>query len=151
MRRDGRLCVALHVLLHMSDTDEVFTSEALASTMNANPVVLRRTLAGLRDAAIVRSEKGHGGGWSLARPLSAVMLSDVYDALGLRPFNIGHRDAKPECALERAVNRVIGRALDEAEAHLVAQLRSISVADITADAPRTTTRTATKRRATTHA
>lgn len=141
MRRDGRLCVALHVLLHMSETNDAVTSESLAPAMNTNPVVFRRTMAGLRDAGIVRSVKGHGGGWSLARSLNAVTLGDVYSALGLQqPFSIGYRDDNPECGLERAVNRVIGNALGEAEARLVAQFRSITVADIMADARRTTPR-----------
>jgi Rrf2 family protein len=150
MRRDGRLCVALHVLLHLDETNDVVTSERLATAMNTNPVVFRRTMAGLREVGIVRSEKGHGGGWSLARPLSAVTLGDVYNALGLeQPFSIGPRDENPVCALERAVNRVIGEALEEAEAHLKAHFQNISVADIMAEGNRTMTRR-TKRRAKAH-
>ncbi len=67
MRRDSRLSVALHALLHLGEQGEVITSEALAAMLAANPVVLRRTLTKLREAGIVRAEKGHGGGWSLAR------------------------------------------------------------------------------------
>src|SRR5688500_9694551 len=98
MRRDTRLAVALHVLLHLSETDRAISSVTLGPMAKANPVALRRTLAGLRDGGIVRSEKGHGGGWSLARPLAAVTLADVYDALGLSaPFTIGHHDRHPRC------------------------------------------------------
>lgn len=137
MKRDSRLSVALHVLLHMRELDQVVTSETLGSMMKTNPVVFRRTMAGLRDAGIVRSEKGHGGGWLLARKLDAVTLAAVYEALSLTtPFNIGHRDAKPRCLLEKAVNGALGGALAEVEALLVARLRSITVADILADARR---------------
>ena len=69
MNRDSRLSVALHVLLHMSEMRSAVTSEALGSMMNTNPVVIRRTLGGLRDAGVVAAEKGHGGGWTLARDL----------------------------------------------------------------------------------
>jgi DNA-binding IscR family transcriptional regulator len=94
-------------------------------------VVLRRTLSGLREAGIVRSEKGHGGGWSLGRELSSVTLQDVYDALGtVTPFGIGHRQARPRCPLEQAVNHVVTGALDEAEAVLMKRLRSVSVASL---------------------
>jgi DNA-binding IscR family transcriptional regulator len=48
-----------------------------------NPVVLRRTMAGSREQGYVRSEKGHGGGWTLACDLSAMTLRDIYDALGI--------------------------------------------------------------------
>jgi Rrf2 family protein len=135
MRRDSRLSVALHVLLHMSETGGVVTSGALGPMMKTNPVVLRRTMAGLRDAGIVQSEKGHGGGWSLARQLDAVTLADVYDALGMSaPFNIDNREQRPTCLLEQAVNRALDAALAEVEARLRQRLRRITVADVMADA-----------------
>jgi DNA-binding IscR family transcriptional regulator len=135
MRRDSRLSVALHVLLHMSESAAAVTSGTLGPLMRTNPVVLRRTMAGLRNAGIVRSGKGHGGGWSLARGLAAVTLGDVYDALGLSaPFNIAHREPSPKCQLERAVNRALGAALAEAEALLVERFRDVTVADVLADA-----------------
>ena len=129
----------------MSETDQAVTSEALGPIMDTNPVVLRRTMAGLREAGIVRSEKGHGGGWSLARALDSVTLGDVYDALGMTTlFSIGHRDPNPACLLERAVNRALGGALAEAEALLVTRLRSITVAETMADARRDASRRSRK-------
>jgi DNA-binding IscR family transcriptional regulator len=122
------------VLLHMSETGGVVTSGALGPMMKTNPVVLRRTMAGLRDAGIVRSGKGHGGGWSMARRLDAVTLGDVYDALGMSPFNIEHREQSPRCQLERAVNRALEAALAEAEAVLVQRFRKVTVAQVLADA-----------------
>lgn len=134
MKRDSRLSVALHVLLHMGEMGRVVTSETIGSMMQTNPVVVRRTMAGLRVAGIVHSVKGHGGGWSLARELHSVTLGDVYDALGTPAlFSIGHREESPGCLVEQAVNRAIGKALDEAEALLMAQLRSTSVADLATD------------------
>jgi DNA-binding IscR family transcriptional regulator len=137
MRNDSRLCVALHVLLHMSETDRPVTSEMLGSMLDQNPAALRRTMAGLRDAGIVRAEKGHGGGWALARSLDGVTLADVYDALRMpAPFRIGHREPSPRCRLERAVNRAVDGALAQAEALLVDRLRTITLADTLTDARR---------------
>jgi DNA-binding IscR family transcriptional regulator len=62
MRNDSRLSRMLHVLLHMARHDGPITSEAIGMMLGTNPVVVRRTLAGLRDAGYVRSDKGHGGG-----------------------------------------------------------------------------------------
>jgi DNA-binding IscR family transcriptional regulator len=118
----------------MSEMGRVVTSETLAPMMTTNPVVVRRTMGGLRKAGIVHSSKGHGGGWSLARELDAVTLGDVYDALGMPAlFGIGHRAESPGCVVEQAVNRALGKALGEAEALLLAQLRSTSLADLAAD------------------
>ena len=131
MNRDSRLSVALHVLLHMREMDGPVTSETLGAMMDTNPVVLRRTLGGLRDAGIVAAGKGHGGGWSLAASLEQVSLADVYESLRVAgAFGIGVREGAPRCALERAVNRAVGDALAEAEAHLMERFRSVNVADL---------------------
>jgi DNA-binding IscR family transcriptional regulator len=121
----------------MSETDAPVTSESLGPLIQQNPAALRRTMAGLREAGIVRADKGHGGGWSLARPLDAVTLADVYDALGMSaPFRLGAADPSPQCRLERAVNRAVRSALDEAEALLVERLGTITLAETLADASR---------------
>src|SRR5688500_2380502 len=142
MRRDSRLSVALHALLHMSEMGRVLTSEMMAPMMSTNPVVVRRTMAGLRKAGIVHSEKGHGGGWSLTRELTSVTLGEVYDALGTSTlFSIGNRVESPGCVVEQAVNRALGKALSDAEALLLKQLRRISLADLAADIRRNSKRT----------
>ena len=87
MNRDTRLSDVLHVLLHMDQAKERLTSDVLARSMGTNPSVFRRTMAGLREAGLVRSERGHGGGWQLARPLGEITLLDVYDALGAPIFS----------------------------------------------------------------
>ena len=131
MNRDSRLSLALHVLLHMREMDGPVTSETLGSMMETNPVVIRRTLGGLRDAGIVAAGKGHGGGWSLAAGLENVSLADVYESLGpTSAFGIGLREATPRCPLEREVNRAMGDALAEAEAHLMERFRTVKVADL---------------------
>jgi DNA-binding IscR family transcriptional regulator len=121
----------LHVLLHMARHDAPFTSEQLAQMLRTNPVVVRRTMAGLRDAGYVRSDKGHGGGWTLACDLGNVTLLDIHRAVGGPTiFAIGVQSDNPQCAVERAVNTALDGALREAEAILIARLGAISLADL---------------------
>lgn len=123
--------------MHMEETAGIMTSEALAPKLDTNPVVLRRTMGHLREAGIVRSEKGRGGGWSLARPLGLITLADVYDALAItNPFGIGWRSPSPNCLLERTANDAIGAALADAEATLKARLRLVTVAELVDSARR---------------
>src|SRR5688572_33129661 len=108
MKRDSRLSGVLHVLLHMAGQRGPVTSEVLAKAMDTNPVVIRRIMAGLRDRGYVRSEKGHGGGWTLAKGLSEITLRDIYTALDCPPLlALGHRTESPHCVIERAVNTVL--------------------------------------------
>lgn len=139
--------MALHTLLHMGDLGDIITSEDLAPMMQTNPVVVRRTMAGLRDAGIVRSEKGHGGGWALSQSLDEVTLADVYDALGMQsPLRLGHRQDNPRCLVERAVNDALGSAMAEAEALLLARFRSITVASLGQNVRRNAPQAAAKKK-----
>ncbi|WP_244484967.1 Rrf2 family transcriptional regulator [Bradyrhizobium tropiciagri] len=84
MIRDSRLSSVLHGLLHMIGAGEPVTSEQLAQAMATNPVVVRRVMAGLREQGLIRSEKGHGGGWTLARDPADITLADIYRAVARR-------------------------------------------------------------------
>lgn len=102
--------------------------------MHTNPVVLRRVMAGLRDQGIVRSEKGHGGGWTLARDLSEITLRDIYAALGSPLlFAIGNRTDAPDCLVEQAVNAAVNATLRDAETLLLARLGDVTLAMLSAD------------------
>ncbi|HWK33722.1 MAG TPA: Rrf2 family transcriptional regulator [Hyphomicrobium sp.] len=134
MRRDSRLSGVLHVLLHMAEQDRPATSEMLAKAMQTNPVVIRRIMAGLRERGYVRSDKGHGGGWTLACDLSKLTLRDVHEALGEPSLlAIGNRMEAPGCLVEQAVNAALGRAFDDAEAMLLARFASVTLAQLSTD------------------
>ncbi|TWC41535.1 BadM/Rrf2 family transcriptional regulator [Pseudomonas sp. SJZ079] len=134
MRKDSRLSRMLHVLLHMAKHDHPFTSEQIAGMLHTNPVVVRRTMAGLRQAGYVRSEKGHGGGWMLVGDFESITLLDIHNAVGgPRIFAIGNEHDNPECAVERVVNAALEEALGEAEALLINRLGTITLAKVAGD------------------
>lgn len=124
----------LHVLLHMTKQGGPVTSEVLAGAMYTNPVVIRRIMAGLRDHGYVRSEKGHGGGWTLVCDPSNVTLREIYTALG-RPslLAIGNRTESPGCLVEQAVNSVLNQAFNAAEELLLSRLGEVTLATLSID------------------
>ena len=102
MPRDLRMSRMLHVLIHMDRHVDRATSEQISKMISTNPVVVRRMMAGLREKGVVTSEKGHGGGWQLARSLADISLRDVYDAIGRPPlFNIGAQANRPSAWWKR--------------------------------------------------
>lgn len=134
MRRNSQLSGVLHVLLHMAEQDGPATSEELALMMQTNAVVVRRIMAGLRDNGYVRSEKGHGGGWTLACDLTAVTLREIYDSLGSPSlFALGNRSESPDCLVEQAVNAALDNAFRDAESLLLARLGGVTLAALSAD------------------
>ncbi|MBX3495979.1 MAG: Rrf2 family transcriptional regulator [Parvibaculum sp.] len=134
MKRNSQLSGVLHVLLHMAEHERPVTSEMLAKAMQTNPVVIRRIMAGLRDKGYVRSEKGHGGGWSIACDMEAVTLADIHAALGAPPLlALGNRTEAPGCLVEQAVNAALTGAFRDAEALLLARLGGVTLAALAAD------------------
>ena len=134
MKRDSRLSGVLHVLLHLAEGEAPLTSEQLAGAMSTNPVVIRRIMAGLRDAGYVRSEKGHGGGWTLACDLRTLTLRDVYEALGSPGLlAMGNRTEAPGCLVEQAVNAALGQAFNDAERQLLLRFGEVTLAALRED------------------
>ncbi|MBD9676084.1 Rrf2 family transcriptional regulator [Pseudomonas sp. PDM18] len=131
MRTDSRLSRMLHVLLHMARDDQPVTSERIAQMLGTNPAVVRRTMGGLREAGYVRSEKGHGGGWTLDCDLAQVTLLDVYRAVGSeRLFAMGFDNVHPDCLVEKVVNAALQDAMEQATAILLERLGAVSLADL---------------------
>jgi DNA-binding IscR family transcriptional regulator len=134
MKRDSRLSGVLHCLLHMAELGRPATSEWLARAMRTNPVVIRRLMAGLRDAGFVASAKGHGGGWVLSCPLERITLRDVHEAVGAPGLlAVGHREESPGCLVEQAVNAALEQAYREAEAVVLDRLGTVTLAALSRD------------------
>lgn len=134
MKKDSRLSGVLHVLLHMAERDGPVTSDTLAKAMSTNPVVVRRVMSGLREQGYVRSEKGHGGGWTLAPGWQRVTLREIYDALGEPSLlAVGNRTEMPDCLVEKAVNAALESAFRDAEALLLKRLGEVRLGALSAD------------------
>jgi len=134
MRNDTRLSRMLHVLIHMARHDQPATSDTIAQMLGTNPVVVRRTMALLKKQGYVRSEKGHRGGWSLAKPLAEMTLLDIHQALGSSSlFAIGLSTDHPQCLVEQAVNAALTEAFDAAQALLIERLGSVTLEQLAND------------------
>lgn len=136
MRHDSRLSRMLHVMIHMGHHNGAMTSDMIAGMLDANPVVIRRTMAGLRKQGYVHSEKGHGGGWTLAKPLEELTLLDIYRAVGEPSvFAVGPAYDMPGCLIEQAVNATLKDVFAEAEQLLLSRFAGVTLADIAKDFP----------------
>lgn len=134
MSKDTRLSRMLHVLIHLDAQEGSATSDAIAAMLGTNPVVVRRTMAGLRERGLVTSEKGHRGGWRLARRLQEITLLDIHQALGAASvFALGPAHDHADCLVERAANASLSAAFARAEAVLLAELAGRTLADVAAD------------------
>lgn len=74
----SKLSVGIHILTLLAlKGDCVVTSELIAGSVNTNPVVIRRLLGLLREAGMVESKPGCGGGWVLMADPGRITLLDI--------------------------------------------------------------------------
>lgn len=134
MTRAGRFSSFLQVLRDMSGAAGPVTSGTMIKPVQTNPVVIRRNIAVLREAGLVRSEKGHGSGWTTAKQLSSMRLSDIYAALGTPEFLAqSNRTEAFGCLFEQAVNARLNGAFRHAAGPLPARFAEITLAGLSAD------------------
>lgn len=131
MKRNSRLSLALHTLSHMASSPErVRTSSEIADHAGTNPVVVRRVLGRLRTAGLLTSERGHAGGWRLARRPENITLADVYLALDERLIAPSEEEETSTCSVEHALQRRITAVMDEIEQSLIARLAETTLSEV---------------------
>ena len=131
MKRNSRLSLALHTLGHMAgDPERMQTSADIAEHAGTNPVVVRRVLGKLREAGLLTSEKGHAGGWRLARGPDAITLADVYLALDESLVAPGEQEVASACSVENILQQKVASVLEDVERSLVERLAATTIAEV---------------------
>lgn len=131
MKRNSRLSLALHSLSHMAGhPDRVQTSAEIADHAGTNPVVVRRVLGCLRKEGLLISEKGHAGGWRLAKPPQEITLADVYLALEESLVATGGDDPAPSCSVEHALHQRVTDVMKDIEQTLIERLSETTIAEM---------------------
>ena len=137
MQISSRLTVAVHMLLcvEVCKNQRKVTSDFLASSVNVNPVVIRRILQQLKKAGIVSVARGSGGA-DVARPLEEITLLDLYKAVecvnggGLFHF---HENPNQLCQVGRNIHVVLDGRLEEVQAAMEREMSSVTMRDILND------------------
>ena len=110
--KNTRFALGVHLLTLLGAADGVAqSSEVLSHSAGSNPVHVRRVLGSLREAGLVASRHGPGGGWTTVGDPATTTLADVWDAVhGDAPVLDLHM-AAPGCPVGRAIQDEL-RAVD---------------------------------------
>lgn len=124
--------MAVHVLAVLAYKEgEPVTSGLLASSVNTNPVVIRRLLLLLQEAALVETRKGAGLGSRLRRPPERINLGDVYRAVETEDsFVFPSRKPNRECPVGQCIQTALENVFVSAERALERELSKTTLADI---------------------
>lgn len=137
MQISSRFTIAVHILICIETfkDDYKITSDFLASSVNVNPVVIRRLLQQLKKAGIINVKRGSGGAY-IEKPLDEITLLDVYNAVEcIDNGNLFHFHENPNsrCPVGRNIHSVLDRRLDSIQQAMEREMSSVTLQDIADD------------------
>lgn len=133
MKITSRFTVAVHTLLaiYAFEGERKLTSEFIASSVNVNPVVIRRTLQSLKAAGLVDVRAGTGGAVSVKKA-SEITLFDIYAAVDCVDGNLFnfHENPNPDCPVGRNIHKLLDPRLADAQAAMENELRKVTLEEL---------------------
>ena len=134
MQISSRFTVALHIFSCVDTFKDEYkvTSDFLASSINTNPVIIRRILGQLKSAGLIEVARGTGG-ITLTRPLSEITFYDVYKAVD--PIEDGelfhfHENPNPECPVGQNIHKLLNDKLDAIQKAMEDEMRKYTIEDL---------------------
>ena len=104
--------IAVHVLAAIAHYERSFTSEVLAGSVNANPIFVKRILAKLSKAKLVKATVGKAGGYTLTKYPKNISLLDISHAVNPpSAFAIHTYEKKEWCVVSNNIKEVMGEVL----------------------------------------
>ena len=119
---DTKFSVAIHIMLFISETDKIASSEIIAKSVNTNSSHIRKITALLKNASLITSSQGKSG-FVLAKNSSEITLADIYFAIyeDKKILNI-HAEPNIECPLGNNIKKVVQPIFDNAEKQFINSL-----------------------------
>lgn len=138
MQISSRFTIAVHVLVCIETfkNDYKVTSDFLASSVNVNPVVIRRLLQQLKKAGLINVKRGSGGA-DIEKPLEEITLLDVYNAVEcVEEGKLFHFHESPSqlCPVGKNIHTLLDVRLEEIQKAMEKEMSSVSIQDIMNDA-----------------
>lgn len=131
MPLSSRSAAAIHALTMLARWGSSLTSAEIADSLASNPVLVRRILGSLRDAGLVWSTEGRGGGWTLARAPQEITLYDAYTAVERGPVLTRHvHPPSDTCDVGRHMQALLDAEFQEAEQAMEERLDRTTIAHL---------------------
>lgn len=132
---DTKFSVAVHVLILISESQTPLTSDQMAGSVGTNASYIRKILALLKKAEIVRGQRGISG-YSLTIASEQLSLLQIYQAVMEEPkihlLDI-HQNPSDQCIVGRHIAPVLTGMFADLEEAFAHSLADKTLADCIAD------------------
>lgn len=129
---DTKFTVAIHILLLLAKGNRPLNSNDLAQSIGTNASYIRKVMVLLKDAGILKSQRGQSGGITLLKAPNDLTLLDIYKAVEKEQpqiFQI-HQNSNKRCPVGRNIKEVVFPFLSQAEQELRNSLANDSLSDV---------------------
>jgi Rrf2 family protein len=135
MATNTQFSIAAHIMACLGHAaGEEVNSAAIAGSVNTSASFVRRILAKLSRADLVKTATGKGGACWLARRPSDISLLEIYRAIGApQAFAIHQYPVEKRCTVSCNIKSALGRVLNETQQAMEQRLSRISLAQVIAD------------------
>lgn len=132
MKANHQFSIAVHLMTCLGlARDEAVTSSYLALSVNTSPSFIRRTLAKLSKAKLVKSTQGKGGSVALAKDASRISMLDIYEAVEApEAFAIHQYPNQKQCTISCQFKSAMGKVLDKTQTAMEKTLKEVSLAEV---------------------
>lgn len=132
MLSNTHFAMAVHVLTALAYHEgERVGSDDLARTVGTNASFLRGLIGQLRDAGLVETHLGKGGGAVLGRPAGKIRLHDVYRATEKGPALRTHEcHDDHQCVIARNMGKALEDVNQRLESVIEKELAATTIQDL---------------------
>ena len=137
MQISSRFTIAIHMLTCMENFKDEYkiTSDFLASSINVNPVIIRRILSQLKEKGLIEVKRGTGGA-AVVKPLEEITFLDVYQAVECIEENTlfhFHENPNMNCPVGKNIHNILDDKLLRVQEAMEKELKVITMADVMKD------------------
>ena len=132
MAANSKFAMATHIMTSLAlNHDKPFSSSFLASSVNTNPVVVRRILGDLQKAGLVVTTAGKAGGAQLSRSPAKITLDEVFRAVDAAEiFAYNPNDPNQHCPLSCTIKSVLETVFQSADRAIKKELKSRKLSEL---------------------
>jgi len=136
--KNVQFSIAVHVMAGLACRyDRDTTSATLANSVNTSPSFVRRILAKLSKAGLVKTATGKAGACWLAKDMNAITLLDIYRAVDApKAFAIHDYAEQKECTVSCRIKSALDKALSRTQKAMETSLKHVSLGEIVTDLQR---------------
>ena len=136
MANNTQFSIAVHLLAGIACGcgDKGVTSGHLADSVNTSASFVRRTLAKLSKAGLVKTSTGKAGACWLAKDARNISLLDIYKAVDApKAFAIHNYSEQKVCYVSCHIKTALEKVLNQTQKAMETNLASISLSDVVSE------------------